>query len=132
MSDFSIVNGNSSIYPGQSDSGVVFNVIDGDLQFCGGAEQLRQQIRNLLVTWTQQWFLDALYGINYNLAFQSSSYLNLTPELQSKVLAIQGVSKITFTEIIVVPTNGVNILNITMEVIGNGQLLTVNVKQGGF
>lgn len=74
--------------------GIEFQVIDGQIQFCTGIEAVRQEIRNLLLTWTDQWFLDVSYGIDYSSQIGQNKSQLIVLEIIGKVSQIEEVSKI--------------------------------------
>ena len=74
--------------------GIQFEVVDKDFVFCNKLEMVRQHLRNLLSTWTGQWFMNVGYGIDYKSQLGRSYTLNLELTIKSKVLAMPEVSQI--------------------------------------
>ena len=122
MSDISIIdvyNEDGSL------AGPKFSVINGQIQFCNSLEALRQKIRNLLVTWTGQWFLNVFQGINYQTAIGRNTFFNLTPEIENKILALPGVSSIQSTNVNLI--DGTLVIDLT--IVANGQIVNINLQQ---
>lgn len=74
--------------------GIEFEVIDGQIQFCTGIELVRQNIRNLLLTWTGQWFMDTTFGIDYKEQIGQQQMKIIILEIIGKVSKVPEVSKV--------------------------------------
>jgi hypothetical protein len=94
--------------------GIQFEVVNGQIQFCTGLEMIRQQIRNLLYTWVNQWFLDVTFGIDYASQLGRQRQELITLEIISKVAQINEVSKILNCQATVV--DGIMIIELSVLV----------------
>lgn len=104
---------------------VSFTVQNQDFVMASGLEALRLKLINLLKTWIGQWFLNIDYGIAYQLYLGRPNYYGLSPEMQSKILQINGVSSIQFFNVDLI--NGM--LDIRFSVLAGNNLLEINLQQ---
>lgn len=103
--------------------GIEFEVVDGQIQFCTGLEMIRQQIRNLLLTWTGQWFLDVTFGIDYSSQIGERRQQLILLEIAGKVSQIPEVSKVLRCQSIIED----EVLIIDLSVLAKNEVLNFKV-----
>lgn len=104
--------------------GIQFQVVNGQIQFCTGLEMIRQQIRNLLYTWVNQWFLDVTFGIDYGSQLGQKQKNLIVLEITSKVSQINEVSKV----INCTPSMSNGIMTIELSVLIKNEVLQFRIS----
>lgn len=122
MSDLSFIEYEKTI---RGFVGIQFQVINGQIQLTDKAEALRQKIRNLLSTYTSQWFLDVDYGIDYNSQLGKQQIDLVVLEIKSKISQINGVLAVNKC----LATYKNQLMMIDIQVQTDNQLLNIQVGQ---